>query len=261
MVWEVTMTYYLIQYLFLFVLGCLLGWGLEVVYRKYFGKARQWINPGFLSGPFLPLYGTGLCILYFISDKDIHLGLKILLFAISTTAIEYVTGLFFLKYYKTRLWDYTPLKFNIQGVIAPMYSFFWTILSLVFYFGLYPLLSNKIDLLYEHLEYSLIIGIFMGFILMDVSNAFNLANRLKTFVDNLDEKKIINFEVLKAEIKEKFEELADKFEDIEEEIKSNERIKRLMAKRAKPTFFSPFKDNYELSQRLQEHILKRKSKK
>lgn len=254
------MTYNLIQYLFLFVLGCLMGWGIEVVYRKYFGKAREWINPGFLSGPFLPLYGTGICILYFISDKELNMGIKILLFAISTTAIEYVTGLFFLKYYKTRLWDYTPLKVHFQGLIAPIYSFFWTILSLIFYFLMYPVLSERIDILYNHLEYSLIIGVFIGFILIDIFNAFNLANRLKTFMDNIDEKKIINFEVLKAEIKEKFEEISEKIDGIEVDFKSKEHIKRLMTNKSKPKFFSPFKGNYELTQRLHEHVNKIKNK-
>ena len=43
---------------FLFFIGALLGWGLEVIYRR-FKKTnidREWINPGFLVGPYLPLY-------------------------------------------------------------------------------------------------------------------------------------------------------------------------------------------------------------
>ena len=50
---------------FLFFMGCLLGWCLEVLYRRFTpaNKERRWINPGFLVGPYLPLYGFGLCTL------------------------------------------------------------------------------------------------------------------------------------------------------------------------------------------------------
>lgn len=45
---------------FLFFIGSMAGWGIEVVFRRFFSSAnpeRKWINPGFLSGPYLPLYG------------------------------------------------------------------------------------------------------------------------------------------------------------------------------------------------------------
>ena len=47
----------------LFVLGSLAGYVLEVFYRRFF-SAKKWINPGFCTGPYLPIYGFGLCALY-----------------------------------------------------------------------------------------------------------------------------------------------------------------------------------------------------
>ena len=55
---------------FLFFMGSLIGWGLEVVYRRFFSDAnpeRKWINPGFLIGPYLPLYGFSLSAVYLLS--------------------------------------------------------------------------------------------------------------------------------------------------------------------------------------------------
>ena len=54
---------------FLFAIGSLLGWCLEVVYRRFSpnNKSRRWINPGFLIGPYLPLYGFGLTALYLLA--------------------------------------------------------------------------------------------------------------------------------------------------------------------------------------------------
>lgn len=42
---------------FLFFIGSMAGWVIEVVFRRFFSSAnpeRKWINPGFLSGPYLP---------------------------------------------------------------------------------------------------------------------------------------------------------------------------------------------------------------
>lgn len=55
---------------FLFAMGSMAGWVLEVFFRRFFSTAnpeRKWINPGFCTGPCLPIYGSGLCILYLIS--------------------------------------------------------------------------------------------------------------------------------------------------------------------------------------------------
>ena len=76
---------------FLFFMGCLLGWCLEVLYRRFTpaNKERRWINPGFLVGPYLPLYGFGLCTLYLLANientsliEEVTAGSKILLFLV-----------------------------------------------------------------------------------------------------------------------------------------------------------------------------------
>lgn len=231
----------ILKYLFLFITGALLGWVIEIVYRRYFGKAGKWINPGFLSGPYLPLYGFAVCILYNISDLHINFVFKILLFAFVTTFIEYVTGIFFIKYYKTRLWDYRELRFNLQGVIAPIYTVFWTALSLMFYYILYPYFYDKIEDLYAHLEFSLFIGIFYGIIFVDIINSFHIALRIKKVVEAAEEyKETINFDILKIEIKEHLEQLKEL--------------------RRKPLFLMPFKGEYELKELLKLYMNKIRDK-
>lgn len=196
---------FILKYLFVFISGSILGWCLEVVYRRYFGLAKKWINPGFLSGPYLPLYGSALCVLYIISDMHILFYIKVMLFAIVTTSLEYLTGLFFLRVYHTRLWDYRKLKFNIQGLISPLYSLFWLILSLVFYYLLYPYFYEKIQFLYENLEFSLFVGFVLGIIFFDFIQAFNVLKKLHYLADQVDEfKVIIEYEKLKLEIRERF---------------------------------------------------------
>lgn len=114
---------------YLFFIGSVLGWVLELFYRRFISGAnpeRKWINPGFCVGPYVPLYGSGLCILYLLASfGDAHgtgtTGGKVLLIAgmaLSMTAIEYIAGLMSLKLMHIRLWDYSSQWGNIQGLIC-----------------------------------------------------------------------------------------------------------------------------------------------
>ena len=84
---------------YLFFIGSVLGWVLELFYRRFISGAnpeRKWINPGFCVGPYVPLYGSGLCILYLLASfGDTHgtdtaggRALLIIGMALSMTAIE-----------------------------------------------------------------------------------------------------------------------------------------------------------------------------
>ena len=58
---------------FLFFMGSVAGWVLELFFRRFFSSAnpeRKWINPGFCTGPYVPLYGLGLCALYLIVSLE-----------------------------------------------------------------------------------------------------------------------------------------------------------------------------------------------
>ena len=102
---------------YLFFLGSVFGWVLELLFRKFFSSSNpehKWINPGFCVGPYLPLYGSGLCALYCIATVAEHAGfggsvwghvLVIAVITISMTALEYLSGVLMLKVVKVRLWD------------------------------------------------------------------------------------------------------------------------------------------------------------
>ena len=94
---------------YLFFIGAVFGWVLEVFFRKFFSSANpehRWINPGFCVGPYIPLYGCGLCILFLLATlgswhgMDSSIGGKALLFfgmAVSMTLIEYIAGIMLLR--------------------------------------------------------------------------------------------------------------------------------------------------------------------
>ena len=61
---------------FLFFFGSFMGWVLELLYRRFVSRAnpdRAWLNPGFLYGPCVPLYGLGTVILFILSEFEAQL--------------------------------------------------------------------------------------------------------------------------------------------------------------------------------------------
>ena len=167
---------------FLFLIGSVLGWGLEVIFRRFF-SAHHWVNPGFLVGPYLPLYGSSLCVLYLLAMLESLMPVenpllkKIMLFvvmALAITALEYVAGLIFIRGMKIKLWDYSDRWGNIQGIICPLFTFFWGVLSLGYYFLLYPRLRKLVEWFVAHPLASFMVGVCFGIFLIDLCFSVHL---------------------------------------------------------------------------------------
>ena len=123
----------LLKSAFLFFIGATCGWTAEVLFRRFLSSAnpeRKWINPGFCVGPYLPLYGVGLCLLYWIAyagERCLPSGavwgkvLLILFMGAAMTIMEYISGVLALKVVHVRLWDYSREWGNLQGIICPKF--------------------------------------------------------------------------------------------------------------------------------------------
>ena len=206
---------------FLFFVGSVMGWGLEVVFRRFFSSAnpeRKWINPGFCTGPYLPLYGSGLCILYLIAGLEKYMSVpdplwnKLLLFAgmaVCMTLIEYIAGILSLRVMKVRLWDYSKQWGNIQGIICPKFSLVWALLGAVYYFLIHPYILDALAWLSKNLAFSFFIGLFFGVFIIDVVHSANLVVKLKRFAE--ENHVIVRYEELKAEIRRRKEAAEEKY--------------------------------------------------
>ena len=164
---------------FLFFLGSVLGWVLELFFRRFLSRnnsERKWINPGFCIGPYLSLYGTGLCLLYLIASLEENqiipdpFGNRVMLFllmAFGMTIIEYLAGNLLLNFFHIRLWDYTNEWANIQGIICPKFSLIWAISGIIYYYLLHPHILNVLLWLSNHPAFSFFIGLFFGIWILD----------------------------------------------------------------------------------------------
>lgn len=177
---------------FLFYIGSMLGWCIELIFRRFFSAAnpeRKWINPGFLVGPYLPLYGFSLVILFvfaripvdFISNKPLQKIVLFALMAVAITALEYIAGLIFIKGMHIKLWDYSKEWGNIQGIICPRFTAFWMILSALYYFLVHPRVLSSLYWLAGHLTFSFFIGFFYGVFIIDLVYSMQLMVKLRKF--------------------------------------------------------------------------------
>ena len=206
---------------FLFFIGATLGWVLELLFRRFFSSAnpeRKWINPGFCVGPYLPLYGCGLCFLYLIASLEQFSIIRdpfwnrvvlFLIMAVCMTVTEYFAGLIALKGFHVRLWDYSKQWGNIQGLICPKFSLAWAMLS-------------------RNLAFSFVIGLFYGVFLIDVVYSTKLIHRIKKLAD--ENEVIVKYENLKAHIRSVHDRSAQKasfFFPLRSERPLNEHLREL----------------------------------
>ena len=175
---------------FIFSMGSFLGWILELIFRRFFSSAnpeRKWLNPGFLAGPCLPLYGFSLCILYILADIDVSFinqpflqnAFLFVCMAICITGIEYIAGLIFIKGMHVKLWDYSQEKFNFQGIICLKFTIFWYILSAFYVYFIHLHIVESIEWLAGNLSFSFFIGIFYGILIIDVSYSLNILKHIQ----------------------------------------------------------------------------------
>ncbi|MCH5286062.1 MAG: putative ABC transporter permease [Christensenellaceae bacterium] len=196
---------------YLFFIGSCFGWLLELFFRRFFSSVnpeRKWINPGFCTGPYLPLYGSGLCILYLIAsleDKGLlanpvlnRAGL-FLAMAVCMTVIEYIAGAVSLYVFKVRLWDYRGEWANLQGIICPKFSLFWALLGGLYYFAVHPFILDALAWLSKNLAFSFVIGYFFGVFTIDVCHSAQIITRMRRFAR--ENSVVLRYEAIKEHIR------------------------------------------------------------
>lgn len=203
---------YLVIISTLFVIGSLLGWIIELFFRRFVSQ-KKWMNPGFLTGPYLPIYGSGVVVLYGVSNIPFGISsqawdivVRILIIGVGMTLIEFIAGLIFIRGFKIKLWDYSDRKGNIMGIICPTFSLIWLVVGSLYYFLLNPILVQGISWISENIIYSYFVGGVMGMIVVDFSYSVHLATRLKEF----SELQGLRFEEFKKEFKLRVKELKEK---------------------------------------------------
>ena len=232
-----------VEMTFIFFIGSLSGWILELFFRRFVSQKR-WVNPGFLIGPYLPLYGFGLLGLYLVCRIDLskinltpiwQVFVKMLIILILMTLIEYLAGLIFIKGMKIKLWDYSSRWGNIQGIICPLFSLMWGVIGFIYYLFIDPRIVDGVMWLSKNLAFSFVIGVLCGIFIIDVCKSLNLANKIRRVA--VKEHVVVAFEKFKLIVQEREKKIAKK-----------------------ASFFLPFKSSESISDLLTDYIKNGKTK-
>lgn len=205
---------YLIRYSLIFILGGTLGYGLELVFRRIVHK--KWVNPGFLTGPCLPLYGIGVLCLYLICSFDYgfiesdfwRAVFVIVLITAAMTLVEYITGLIFIIGMNVKLWDYSDRKGNIQGIICPLFTFFWGVIGAIYYLFINKFFVTAVEWIDANPWYSYVIGIYFGIFIVDIIYSFNIVVKIRTWAK--EKNIVVKYEAFKLSIVRKASEFKQK---------------------------------------------------
>ena len=131
-----------------FAIYSFLGWCVESIYKSILDK--KLVNSGFLYGPFCPIYAFGAIIMALILTK---LPNNVFIIFISSTILltvwEYIVGVLLEKIFKTKYWDYSHLKFNINGRVCLKNSIYWGLLGVPFTFVIHPFIKQYVDMIPE----------------------------------------------------------------------------------------------------------------
>lgn len=127
-----------------FVVFSFFGWIYESIWCSIIEQNVGFVNRGVLLGPWLPIYGTGILIIFwFLKKFNIKNGLAIFVVAtlisagvelIGSYIMEAITGSF--------AWDYSEMFGNFQGRIAVKPDMMFGFLTLIAYFGVMPLMEK-----------------------------------------------------------------------------------------------------------------------
>lgn len=227
---------YFFLYLMYFFIYAFIGWVVEVSFHAV--TVGKFINRGFLSGPYCPIYGFGaISVIYFLTD--IAEKNKFVLFLgsiVIATAIEFVAGFLLEKIFHERWWDYTDKKLNIGGYICMEFSIIWGLFCFLLYEAVHPVTKSLVDLIplraLKYLDIGLVI--IMTIDLLATINTIIGINKKMKALDKIsaDIRKVSDRIGIKVydktiEIENKQQELKKKSEIIEIE----ERIRELKEKK------------------------------
>ena len=168
---------YDIKVLFLlFLTYSVIGWICEVITQIAY--KHRFINRGFLIGPYCPVYGVGsVLITFFVSSQNDIISVFLKSMTICSI-LEYLTSFIMEKLFKTRWWDYTNNKFNINGRICLQTMILFGIGGVLIVKFVSPFILNTLSLL-NPLLLTIISALLFVLFISDIIISYKIINSFK----------------------------------------------------------------------------------
>ena len=203
---EESMYHTVAQWLLYFFFYCFVGWVWETCYVSI--RKREWVNRGFLRGPWLPIYGFGaVLILIFTFPVRNSLWLTYLVGMIGATVLEYVTGTVMEAVFHVRYWDYSDQPLNVHGHICLGVSLGWGVFSLL----MVRVIHQPVTALLQRLPEPAVLvldAVLLALFAADVVTSVKAALNLKKLLAKVEEG-IAHFQELERKARESAERLQE----------------------------------------------------
>jgi uncharacterized membrane protein len=160
------------------------GWLIETAYRSY--TEKKFVNAGFLSGPFLPIYGLAALFLaaFSVEARSLPPALAWLITLLSPTVLEYSGSWVMERTFELKLWDYRNEPLNLNGRICLRYSVIWAALSAAHTLVIQPVIFKRIMILGPYISHFAAGGLFVYFIL-DINYSVRSVLNFREFQNNI----------------------------------------------------------------------------
>jgi uncharacterized membrane protein len=160
-----------------------IGWIVEVLW--VFAKSQRLENRGFLTGPFLPIYGIGaILLILFVEPYVKNPFLVFVASVVVTSTVEYLSSLVLDKVFHISLWDYHDRRFNLQGRICLENSLGFGALGLLLIYVLHPLISDALKALSPDAAIA-IAWTLIGILIVDSANSIRSLAKVRPVLDEL----------------------------------------------------------------------------
>ena len=124
------------------------------------------------------------------SNPFLEIGVLFIVSSLLMTLLELLGGLFFIHVMHIKLWDYSDVPFNYKGIICLKFSILWGVGSLFYLYFINPFILNAVAAFVDHIEFSFIVGMFYGFLLIDLYKTMDIAAALRKLAKENDAKVI-----------------------------------------------------------------------
>lgn len=232
-----------------FTIYSFVGWFCEVIYCSI--KLKKIVNRGFLAGPVCPVYGFGaLFVIWLLQPVSSSIPVVFLCAIVITSTVEYITGWLLETFFRTRWWDYSNKRFNLEGRVCLENSIYFAILSLLLVNAIHPLTEYLIwciPELYITIISMTIMLVFVVDSILTLNTLVNLNERLKKLYEFTEELRK-NTEIQEWFNEREFLKSFEKLKVLIEEGKSNINQKIEISK---DSFNSKFELNHKLREKFE----------
>jgi uncharacterized membrane protein len=190
-------------------------------------RSKRFINRGFASGPYCPIYGFGMCIvILLLNDFKDNIPMLFILGMTLCTLLEYFTSYVLELIFKAKWWDYSYRKYNLHGRICLDISIAWGMLSVTMMKFVVPVLDKFLLLI----PFGAIVAFEVAFVLLMLADVVSTVYSIVSFQSVLTK-----LSVVRNDIKVEIENFTDKFaENVKEYIDKDELNRKLASVNAKP---------------------------